>query len=209
MRLNDVLKFQKALALAASVSNPFEAAAAESAVRRIMESRNIDPTRVPNQSFVSRHINFANNTLLQKLREEFRALHPLPSKKKAVKPETVELNGKIAFSIRGYRKVKNKNDKLLRKKRPKTPRNLDWTGKAIEIIANLPKGWCGRPIDWRPFIEDQIGPPTAPSAYGSLTGHVERLGLVEKTGKQLPMPKGNGVRLTNEYVRTDKSTPRD
>jgi hypothetical protein len=76
MRLRDVITFQKALTLAAAASNPNEAAAAELAVRRILVARNINPCVVPDQSFLSRHINFADNPLLQKLREEYRALHP-------------------------------------------------------------------------------------------------------------------------------------
>jgi hypothetical protein len=47
-----------------------------------MEGCNIDPTRVPDQYFLSRHINFADSPLLQKLREEYCATHALPEKKK-------------------------------------------------------------------------------------------------------------------------------
>jgi hypothetical protein len=83
MRLKDVLTFQKALARAAFASNPFEAEAAELAVRRIMVARKIDPTRVPDQYFLSRHISFADNPLLQKLREEYRAAHPPAGKKRS------------------------------------------------------------------------------------------------------------------------------
>jgi hypothetical protein len=74
-RLNDIIKFQKALALAAGASNPHEAKAAELAVRRLVKGLNLDPTRLPDFSYVA-HINFANNPLLQKLRDEYRAAHP-------------------------------------------------------------------------------------------------------------------------------------
>ena len=65
----------KTLALAAGASNAHEAKAAELAARRVMEACNLDPVLIPNVSFVS-HINFANNALLNKLREEWRAAHP-------------------------------------------------------------------------------------------------------------------------------------
>ena len=42
-RLLDIIKFQKALALAAGASNKHEAEAAERAARRVMEACNIDP----------------------------------------------------------------------------------------------------------------------------------------------------------------------
>ena len=63
-KLIDVMKFQKALALAATASNPHEAKAAELAARRVMESCNIDPTRVPDRSFVSR-INLAHHWVIE------------------------------------------------------------------------------------------------------------------------------------------------
>jgi hypothetical protein len=88
MRLSDVIKFQKALALAAGASNPHEAKAAELAVRRLVKTRDLDPTRVPDQSFVSK-VSFTDNALLQKLRDEYREQHPHKrkgSKPKAAKP---------------------------------------------------------------------------------------------------------------------------
>ena len=74
-RLSDITKFQKALALYARAATPHEAEAAELAVRRLVVSLKLDPIRIPNQSFVS-HVNFADNALLQKLRDEWRAAHP-------------------------------------------------------------------------------------------------------------------------------------
>jgi hypothetical protein len=74
MTLVSDIKFQKALALATS-ANPHEAQAAERAARRLMAAHNIDPVTVPNSSLYSR-TNFADNPLLQKLRDEWRAAHP-------------------------------------------------------------------------------------------------------------------------------------
>src|SRR6516225_3192528 len=95
MRLSDVVKFQKALALFASASNPFEAEAAELAIRRLVKACNLDPTRIPDQSFVA-HINFANNLLLKTLREEWREQHPHKPKvrKRSAKPDPL-FNTKI------------------------------------------------------------------------------------------------------------------
>jgi len=64
MRLSDVIKFQKALALAARASNAHEAAAAELAVRRLVTGLKLDPTRIPNRSFIA-DIDFADNALAQ------------------------------------------------------------------------------------------------------------------------------------------------
>jgi hypothetical protein len=76
MSLRNSIRFQKALALAAAASNEFEAAAAELAARRLMETCNIDPTRIPNGSLYSR-MGFADNPLLKKLRSEWREQHPV------------------------------------------------------------------------------------------------------------------------------------
>jgi hypothetical protein len=96
MRLRDVLRFQKALALAASASNPFEAKAAEAAVRRLVESGLVDPTRVPDESFVA-YISFVDNAPLKTLRDEYRAAHPLPVKKQR-KPRSPEASHPQAAS---------------------------------------------------------------------------------------------------------------
>jgi hypothetical protein len=86
MRLNDVIKFQKALELAATASNPYEAQAAELAVRRIVKGCNLDPTRIPDKSIVSK-IDFTDNALLQKLRDEYREQHPHKPKVSKRKPK--------------------------------------------------------------------------------------------------------------------------
>jgi hypothetical protein len=75
MRLSDVIRFQKALALAASASNLFEMEAAELAARRLVATCNLDPTRIPNVSLYS-HLDFGTNPLLQRLRDEWRKAHP-------------------------------------------------------------------------------------------------------------------------------------
>jgi hypothetical protein len=101
MRLRDVVRFQKALAVAAVASNPFEAAAVEAAARRLVESGLIDPTHVPDQSFVAQ-IKFNDNALLKTLRDEYRAAHPLPVKKKKepkVSSAGVSSTSGISFEI--------------------------------------------------------------------------------------------------------------
>src|SRR5262245_52911595 len=71
----DYVKFQKALALFAGASNRHEAEAAERAARKLMAAYEIDPVTAPDRAFTS-HMNFADNALLKKLREEWRAAHP-------------------------------------------------------------------------------------------------------------------------------------
>ena len=74
-RFREVIRFQKALALAAGASNRNEAKAAEVAARKLMEAYEIDPVVAPNGSFYNQ-MNFADNALLKKLRDEWRAAHP-------------------------------------------------------------------------------------------------------------------------------------
>jgi hypothetical protein len=74
MTLRNDVKFQKALALAAS-TNPHEVAAAEAAARRLMAQHDIDPVELPDRSLYG-HQNFADSRLLARLRAEWRAAHP-------------------------------------------------------------------------------------------------------------------------------------
>jgi hypothetical protein len=108
MSLRSIIKFQKTLALAASASNSFEAEAAERAARRLMETHNIDPVQIPNVSLYNR-MNFADNAVLKRLRDEWREQHPhywygkigkngsarrlrrKPRSKPAAKPDELEL----------------------------------------------------------------------------------------------------------------------
>jgi hypothetical protein len=71
----DYVKFQKALALAAGALNQHEAKAAEVAARKLMKAYEIDPVEAPNGSFYN-GMDFTDNALLQKLRDEWRAAHP-------------------------------------------------------------------------------------------------------------------------------------
>jgi hypothetical protein len=91
--LSRAIKFQQVLALAASTSNPFEAEAAELAARRLMETQNIDPVTIPDVSLYN-GMNFANNALLKKLRDEWRAAHPHYSYKTRKDGVTRRLRGK-------------------------------------------------------------------------------------------------------------------
>jgi hypothetical protein len=70
-RLQELIRFQKALALFAGTTNPHEAAAAEHMARRLMAAYNIDPLHLCDGSLYS-HMNFADNALLKKLRDEWR-----------------------------------------------------------------------------------------------------------------------------------------
>jgi hypothetical protein len=103
------IKFQKALALAASASNIFEAEAAELAARRVMKAYNIDPIDIPDRSLYSR-MNFTNSTLLKKLRDEWREQHPIPAcAVEKIKPSLNYLNSPtIPFSIDGFRRFARK-----------------------------------------------------------------------------------------------------
>lgn len=103
MPLNSDIKFQKALALAASASTPFEAEAAELAARRMMVAYNIDPTDIPDDSLYSR-TNFADNALLQQLRAEWREAHPVEAKPDEEETPTTDLNtfSAIPFNIAGF-----------------------------------------------------------------------------------------------------------
>jgi hypothetical protein len=71
----NLVRFQKTLALSAGASNAAEAEAAERAARRLMEQRGIDPVELPNSALYD-YGNFADNALLKKLRDEWRAAHP-------------------------------------------------------------------------------------------------------------------------------------
>lgn len=104
MRLTDGIRFQKTLALFAAASNSFEAVAAELAARRLLEVHQIDPTIIPNASLYNR-MNFADNALLKKLRDEWREQHPLPA------PATTKVDdgsyldvSPITFNIDNFRK---------------------------------------------------------------------------------------------------------
>jgi hypothetical protein len=96
MPLSSDIKFQKALALAASASNTFEAEAAELAARRMMVMYGIDPTDIPDHSLYSR-ANFADNALLKKLREEWREAHPV-----AVVADEEPKRSDLRADLRGY-----------------------------------------------------------------------------------------------------------
>jgi hypothetical protein len=93
--LNRYMKFQRALVLATRAANPFEAAAAERAARRMVTTGSIDPTRCPDMSFDD-DTNFADNVLLRKLREEWRTQHP-PRKRRPAKPKPPESTYDFGF----------------------------------------------------------------------------------------------------------------
>jgi hypothetical protein len=74
-RLRQLRRFQKTLALYGGATCAAEAEAAELAARRLLEVFDIDPVVVPNSSLYD-YTSFANNSLLAKLRAEYRAAHP-------------------------------------------------------------------------------------------------------------------------------------
>lgn len=120
MQLSDVVKFQKALALAASASNQYEAEAAELGARRLMHSCNIDPTRVPDTSFLDDG-NFAGNLLLRKLRQEWRQQHPPPPPPPPAEEKQrhyrIPNGSSVPFNIRGFRKTDKRNKKHKQRRR--------------------------------------------------------------------------------------------
>lgn len=100
MPLSSDIKFQKALALAASASNSYEAEAAELAARRLMERYSIDPLSIPDISLYDR-TNFAGNYLLVKLRAESFAAKPVIERAKS-KANTKRIFDHIPFNINGF-----------------------------------------------------------------------------------------------------------
>jgi len=79
----------------------------------------------------------------------------------------------------------------------------DWFGKALMIIAGLPRGWVGLPEDWREIIVETIGHPHHHNAWGSLTSTARKHGLVALTGVRRPMQDPTSkARMTDEYRRT-------
>lgn len=136
MRLNNYIKFQKTLALAASASNQFEAEAAEFAARRLMAQHNIDPTDIPDRSLYSRSINFADNVLLQKLRTEYRVQHPIPAA--AVKPSQIPLDyldsPAIPFSMGGFTKFAHTKKKKSKKESAAQLTPADY--ESIRLLLN-------------------------------------------------------------------------
>jgi hypothetical protein len=142
MRLSDVIKFQKTLALAAAASNKHEAEAAERAARRLVETCKLNPTRIPDKSFVS-HVNLADYELLKKLRDEWRASHPhtKPKPKRTAKPVNTSkpkpsaASPTIPFSIDGFRKYAQKTKPVNTK--PNKPRSASAAARAgsVDILA--------------------------------------------------------------------------
>lgn len=111
MPLNSDIKFQKALALSASASNKFEAEAAELAARRLMVTHKIDPTDIPDGSLYSR-INFTDNALLKRLRDEYRERHPaIPTIEKIKQSKSLKTFPTIPFNINGFSKYAHKRKK--------------------------------------------------------------------------------------------------
>lgn len=136
MSLTDTIRFQKTLALFASASNQYEAEAAELAARRLIETRAVDPLRIPDYSLYSR-VTFADNALLKRLREEALAAalvvesaEPEPDMVVAKCTPTVSPFGRIAFSVEGYRRA-------LRKGKPRARAKLSFeTYDAIRRLYN-------------------------------------------------------------------------
>jgi ribosomal protein S11 len=133
MPLSSDIKFQKALALAASASNAFEAEAAELAARRLMATYKIDPTDIPDRSLYSR-ISFTDNVLLKKLRDEWRTAHPVaaPAPKEESKRTGLEGLQEIPFNINGFSKVAYKKQSGRKQARKLSRGNHE----AIRLLLN-------------------------------------------------------------------------
>jgi predicted DNA-binding protein (UPF0251 family) len=138
MRLNNVIKFQKTLALAASASNSFETEAAEFAARRLMAVYNINPTDIPNVSLYSQ-MNFADNTLLRKLRDEWREAHPLPVVAEQISYTELEGLEAIPFNINGFSKHAHKKKTKSGKPRKEQIKLTDAECEKIRLLFN--EGW--------------------------------------------------------------------
>jgi len=140
MPLASDIRFQKTLATAAAASNENEAAAAEFAARRLMETFNIDPTDIPDQSLYNR-MNFGNNELLKKLRAEWREAHPVVvlDVPELVIPSMPDF-GPIQFNINGFTKHAYRNNRKKKRKSSNSPARL--TRDDHERIRQLlNEGW--------------------------------------------------------------------
>jgi hypothetical protein len=130
MSLKGDIKFQKTLALAASASNPFEAEAAEFAARRLMEQHKIDPTDIPDRSLYNR-MNFAENSLLTKLRYEWIEQHPPPQDVEEIIINQRPLNSPaIPFRMSSY-------SKHARNSKRNNPRQFDNTKVTLEMLEQI------------------------------------------------------------------------
>ncbi|HEX8814324.1 MAG TPA: hypothetical protein VF753_02385 [Terriglobales bacterium] len=80
--------------------------------------------------------------------------------------------------------------------------NPEWFRGAILEIHKLPHGWRGLPEQIRPAIEQAVGAPNHPNAYGMLINRAVKRGLLRRTGRRRPMELDTSHgRWTDEYLR--------
>lgn len=79
--------------------------------------------------------------------------------------------------------------------------NSEWLKDYLEFVARLPAEWTGTGEDIRAVAP--VRAPTHPNAWGAATQAAIRVGLIEKTGRHLPMKdKSSHARETPEYRRS-------
>lgn len=73
---------------------------------------------------------------------------------------------------------------------------------ALLLLHRLPVGWRGLPEEFRPFVTNEIGYPTKPNAWGSLTRIAKVRGLIRPTGNRMQMRAVKShARMTDEYEK--------
>lgn len=81
-----------------------------------------------------------------------------------------------------------------------------WHPAALQVIASLPAGWIGIGEDIRAaVVASDVGEPHSRYAWGALINAALRKGLLELTGRRLPMRAVKShARKSDEYRRSTK-----
>jgi hypothetical protein len=80
--------------------------------------------------------------------------------------------------------------------------NKAWMAAALAVVRQLPYGWRGLSENIRVIIEQSVGKPTHPNAYGALIRAATKGGLLRPTGRRLHMRKvSSHARITDELER--------
>lgn len=82
-----------------------------------------------------------------------------------------------------------------------------WHHAALLVVAALPPGWTGIGEDIRAaVVASDVGEPHSPNAWGGLTQAAMKKGLLELTGRRLPMRAVKShARKSDEYFRTSRT----
>lgn len=78
-----------------------------------------------------------------------------------------------------------------------------WFENALRVVGSLPPGWTGIGEDIREIVvKSPVGAPHSPNAWGALTQHAKKRGLLALTGVRRPMKSVQShARMTDEYRR--------